>query len=127
MVERVAAEHRQGRRLLVAATNLDHREVWVFSLGEIAQTGGPQAVQLYRKVLLAAAAPPTFFPPVGISGSLFADGGPWKTSFWRGYSARSVDIIHVQYSNFLSCRAVSMARSMGAPTVATSHVQPENV
>lgn len=73
VVERVAAQWDKNRRLLVAATNLDYKQVWVFSLSKIAKDGGPGALELYRKVLYAAASPPVVFPPVEIEGHLFGD------------------------------------------------------
>ncbi len=73
VVARVAAEWDKNRRLLVAATNLDYSQVWVFSLSKIAKDGGPGALELYRKVLYAAASPPVVFPPVEIDGHLFGD------------------------------------------------------
>lgn len=73
VLERVAAEHDRGRQLLVAATNLDHDQVWIFSLGQIAKRGGSEGLDLYRKVLRAAASPPVLFPPIEIDGHLFAD------------------------------------------------------
>ncbi len=73
VLERVAAEWDNHRRLFVAATNLDYKQVWVFSLSEIAKHGGPDALALYRKVLHAAASPPVVFPPVEIDGHLFGD------------------------------------------------------
>jgi predicted acylesterase/phospholipase RssA len=73
VLERVAAEFDEGRRLFVAATNLDYKQVWIFSLGLIAKQGGPAALDLYRKVLQAAASPPVVFPPVEIEGHLFGD------------------------------------------------------
>jgi hypothetical protein len=73
VLARVAERHDLGRRLFVAATNLDHNQVWVFSLGEIAKRGGEEGLDLYRKVLRAAASPPVLFPPVEIAGHLFAD------------------------------------------------------
>jgi len=73
VLERVAAEWDKNRRLFVAATNLDYKRVWVFSLSKIAKQGGPQALDLYRKVLYAAASPPVVFPPVEIDGHLFGD------------------------------------------------------
>jgi len=75
VLQRVAAEHDKGRRLLVGATNLDYGDMWVFDLGHIAKQGGPEALALYRKALRASASPPIVFPPVEISGSLFGDGG----------------------------------------------------
>jgi len=73
VLERVAAEFDRNRRLFVAATNLDRKQVWVFSLGAIAKLGGEEGLELYRKVLRAAASPPVVFPPVEIEGHLFGD------------------------------------------------------
>jgi hypothetical protein len=73
VVERVAAEWDKNRRLIVAATNLDYKRIWVFSLSKIAKQGGPEALDLFRKVLYAAASPPVVFPPVEIDGHLFGD------------------------------------------------------
>lgn len=73
VIERVAAQSDNNRRLIVAATNLDYKRVWVFSLSEIAKEGGLEALTLYRKVLYAAASPPVVFPPVEIDGHLFGD------------------------------------------------------
>jgi len=73
VLERVAAEFDNNRRLFVAATNLDYNQVWIFSLSLIAKHGGQEGLELYRKVLHAAASPPVVFPPVEINGYLFAD------------------------------------------------------
>ncbi|MCU0835495.1 MAG: hypothetical protein MUC77_13870 [Chromatiaceae bacterium] len=73
VLERVAAEFDRNRRLFVAATNLDRKQVWIFSLGAIAKLGGEKGLELYRKVLRAAASPPVVFPPVEIEGHLFGD------------------------------------------------------
>ena len=43
-------------------------------MGEIAVERTPEALELYRKLLRAAASPPIVFPPVKIDGHLFADG-----------------------------------------------------
>ncbi len=73
-LERVAVEHEKGRRLGIGVTNLDYQQLWAWSLGEIAIQRTPEALALYRKLLLAAASPPIIFPPVEIDGHLFADG-----------------------------------------------------
>ncbi len=63
VIQRVAAEHRAGRRLLIATTNLDsqHSEVW--DMGAIANSGSPRATKLFRQVLAASASVPGLFPP----------------------------------------------------------------
>ena len=74
-LDRVAAESRKGRLLFVGLFNLDYRELWAFDLTGLAASGEPDALDTYRKILLASASPPLIFPPVEINGSLYADGG----------------------------------------------------
>ena len=74
-LDRVAAEARKGRLLFVGLVNLDYRQLWAFDLTGLAASGEADAVDTYRKILLASASPPLIFPPVEINGSIFADGG----------------------------------------------------
>lgn len=79
----VAEEHRRGRRLYVATTNLDAGVAAVWDLGRIASTGEADGGRLYREVLRASAAVPGFFEPVIIHptagvddvGQMHVDGG----------------------------------------------------
>ncbi len=66
MLERIAAEHAKGRRLLVATTNLDTQETVVWDMGAIAAVGDARALHLFREVLIASASIPGVFPPVMI-------------------------------------------------------------
>lgn len=66
-MRKVAHEHSRGRRLLIGTTNLDAQRPVVWNMGRIASSGHPQALQLFRNVLLASAAIPAVFPPVHIS------------------------------------------------------------
>jgi patatin-like phospholipase len=83
LIGAVAAEHRKGRRLLVATTNLDSGRGVVWNMGAIAAAGTEQSMQLFRDVLMASSSIPGFFPPVLIEveagGKKFkemhADGG----------------------------------------------------
>ena len=59
----VAAEHRRGRRLFVATTNLDSQRAVVWDMGAIASSGSPNALPLFRQVLTASASIPGLFPP----------------------------------------------------------------
>jgi predicted acylesterase/phospholipase RssA len=74
LLQRVAIAYDQHRILLIATTNLDYSQTWVWNLSLIAKRGGPKALETYRKALLASASPPVAFPPVEIAGHLFADG-----------------------------------------------------
>jgi len=60
----IAAEHRKGRRLLVATTNLDTGRRMVWNMGAIAERGDEKAIKLFRDILLASCAIPGFFSPV---------------------------------------------------------------
>ena len=62
----VATEHRRGRRLFVLTTNIDAARPVLWNMGAIAAHGGPEALALFRKVLLASASIPGLFPPVMI-------------------------------------------------------------
>ena len=60
----IAAEHAKGRRLYVGTTHLDAQRVVIWDMGAIASSGRPDALALFRKVLVASAAIPGLFPPV---------------------------------------------------------------
>jgi hypothetical protein len=63
MMAAIAAEHRKGRRLLVATTDLDTEQLVVWDMGAIAAHGGPKARRLFIQVLVASASVPVVFPP----------------------------------------------------------------
>jgi hypothetical protein len=65
-LKEVAHEHSRGRRLLIGTTNLDAQRPVIWDMGKIATSGDPQALALFRNVLLASAAIPGVFPPVHI-------------------------------------------------------------
>ncbi|MCH9806941.1 MAG: patatin-like phospholipase family protein [Alphaproteobacteria bacterium] len=89
LLRAIAREHRKGRRLLVGTTNLDAQRPVVWNMGAIAQRGTPDALKLFRQVLLASAALPGLFPPVYIkvaSGEktfeeMHVDGGTTDNAF----------------------------------------------
>ena len=64
VLEEVAAEHAAGRRLYIGTTDLDENRFVVWDMGAIATYGTPEALELYRSVLLASASIPIMFPPV---------------------------------------------------------------
>jgi predicted acylesterase/phospholipase RssA len=62
----VAREHHKGRRLLVGTTNMDAQRSVIWDLGAIASSGRPDALPLFRRVLIASASIPGAFPPIRI-------------------------------------------------------------
>ena len=90
MLRRIAYEYqRHGRVLLIGTTNLDAQRPVVWNMGEIAASGHPDALQLFRDVILASAAIPGAFPPVEIKveadGQIYSemhvDGGTTQEIF----------------------------------------------
>lgn len=87
----IAAEHAKGRRLYVGTTQLDARRLVVWDMGAIASRGTPEALMLFRQVLLASASIPGFFPPIPIDvevdgkpyEELHVDGGVTASLFFR--------------------------------------------
>lgn len=64
MIAGIAREYARGRLLLIATTDLDLGQPVIWNIGAIAASGHPQAGDTIRKVLLASASIPGFFPPV---------------------------------------------------------------
>jgi hypothetical protein len=88
LLAEVAAAHKAGRRLYVGTTNLDARRFVIWDMGAIAARGGPDAIQLYRQVILASASVPGFFPPVLIDVEI--DGQRYKEMHVDGGATTSV-------------------------------------
>jgi hypothetical protein len=70
MMAAIAREYGRGRLLLIGTTDLDARRPVVWNIGAIAASGQPGSLDLFRKILLASAAIPAFFPPVMIDVEL---------------------------------------------------------
>ena len=83
LLQAVAVRTAQGRRLYVGTTNLDTGKLVIWDMGAIASSRQCNAIDLYRKIILASASVPGFLPPVQYRGDgqrpqfteLHADGG----------------------------------------------------
>jgi predicted acylesterase/phospholipase RssA len=88
-VREVARERSKGRVLLIGTTNLDAQRPVLWDMGRIAASDTPEAVELFRKVLLASATLPGVFAPVRIKvrvadkdyDELHVDGGVTRQVF----------------------------------------------
>lgn len=93
LMQAVAEKHNSGRRLFVGTTNLDSQEFVIWNMGLIAGSRRKDALELYRKVLLASASVPVVFEPVYFEvekdGEKFyemhCDGGAYSQVFFRGF------------------------------------------
>lgn len=75
LLARVADAHRSGRRLYIGTANIDAPRFVVWNMGLIADSGHPDAPELFRKVMLASASIPVAFPPVMFEVEI-GSGGP---------------------------------------------------
>jgi len=89
VMEKIAAEYRNGRSLQVGTANLDAMRPVIWRIGAIASSGHPDALKLIRQVLLASASIPGVFSPVLIEvevdghkyDELHVDGGATSQVF----------------------------------------------
>ena len=85
----IAREHRTGRALWIATTNLDAGRPVIWDIGALANSGHPEALALFHDILLASSAVPGLFPPVQIAveaggetyDELHVDGGTTTLTF----------------------------------------------
>jgi hypothetical protein len=91
-LRQVARAHEGGRRLYIGTTDLDSQRFVVWNMGLIATSGRPEALELFRKVMLASASVPVAFPPVFfdvVAGGhyydeMHVDGGVMANVFYNG-------------------------------------------
>ena len=112
-LEKIAEAHHQGRRLYVGTVDLDAQQFVVWNMGLIATSGHPEALPLFRKVMLASASIPVVFPPVlfeveaegkrydemhvdgAVGANVFHSGGVFRPSIIREHAGREdVFVIH---------------------------------
>jgi hypothetical protein len=120
LLRRVAEAHRRGRRLYVGTTDIDVPRFVVWNMGLIAASGRPEALALFRRVMLASASIPVAFPPVffevefeaggarydemhvdgGVGARVFLNGGVFRGSIVRergghgGVGHEDIFVIH---------------------------------
>jgi predicted patatin/cPLA2 family phospholipase len=88
-LQEIARERIKGRILLIGTTNLDTQRPVMWDMGRIAMSNNPDAIVLFRKILLASATLPGVFPPVRIKArvggrdydELHVDGGVTRQVF----------------------------------------------
>ncbi len=92
-LQAIARAHNRGRRLYFGTANLDAQQLVVWNMGAIAAGNHPDALRIFRKVLLASASIPIAFPPVYFDveadGKLYdemhVDGGIITEVFFSDY------------------------------------------
>jgi predicted acylesterase/phospholipase RssA len=85
MLDDIATAYHNGRRLFVITTNLDAQRPVLWNMGALAASGHPQALALFRKVLVASASVAGAFDPVYIDAE--ANGQHFKEMHVDGGTA----------------------------------------
>jgi predicted acylesterase/phospholipase RssA len=67
LMQKIAAEYQKGRILIVGTTNLDTSRPVLWSIGRIAASGAPNALELIHDIIIASTSIGGVFPPVIIS------------------------------------------------------------
>lgn len=62
--EKIAAEHRKGRRLYIGTTNLDAQRPVIWDIGALANSSNANALEIFRDILRASSSIPGVMPPV---------------------------------------------------------------
>ncbi|HTO47586.1 MAG TPA: patatin-like phospholipase family protein [Burkholderiales bacterium] len=107
-LRKIADAHGRGRRLYIGTVDLDAQQFVVWNMGLIATSGHPDALELFRKVMLASASVPIAFPPVffdveaggqrydemhvdgAVAARVFLSGGVFRFSAIRERAGRGV-------------------------------------
>ena len=87
-IEKIAAEHRKGRRLFIGTTNLDTLRPITWNMGAIACSDHPKKRDLMVDIILASASIPIAFPPMFID--VDADGKTYQEMHVDGGLARQL-------------------------------------
>ncbi len=139
LMRRVAEAHGQGRRLYIGTADLDVPRFVVWNMGLIATSGRPDALELFRQVMLASASIPVVFPPVlfdvelpsdsrrydelhvdgGVGARVFLNGGVFSGSIVRdrgGHGGTGREDIFVIHNGQLIPPPEPVRRSL--PTIA---------
>jgi len=119
----IAEEHRKGRRLLIGTTNLDAERPVIWDMGAIATSAKPEALELFRKVLLASAAIPAVFPPGFVK--VASGGNVYDEMHVDGGATREVFLLPTQFMAQKATGGLGINPIRRAYIIRNGHVAPE--
>lgn len=104
MLNKVAAEHKKGRRLYIGSTNIDTGQLIVWDMGAIASSNRADKYQRFSDIIYASSAMPIFLPPqymsVDIKGKeyfqMHVDGGIYSHVFMIGLLVDWMDVLNLK-------------------------------
>ena len=122
-VDRIATEHRKGRRLLIGTTHLDAQRPVIWDMGGIAIRNDQNAINLFRKVMLASASIPGVFPPVLIS--VDQDGKAFDEMHVDGRVARQVFIFPTHFDPLTLDKELNRSPTRRLFVIRNARLNPE--
>jgi patatin-like phospholipase len=123
MLDAIAAEYQKGRLLLIGTTNLDVQRPVIWNIGAIASSGKPEALDLFRKILLASASVPGAFPPVMID--VEAGGQHYQEMHVDGGAVAQTFLIPAAVGQLANLRSKQNARQRTAYVIRNARLDPE--
>ncbi len=132
LLQQVALAHNSGRRLYIGTVDLDSQRFIIWNMGLIATSGQPDALQLFRKVMLASASIPIAFAPVffdvevggkqydemhvdgAVAANVFYNGGLFSSRELRINAGRetAIEDIYVIHNGQLTPNVATTSRTL---------------
>ena len=122
LLSEIARQYAKGRVLLIGTTDLDARRSVVWNMGAIASSPNPQALGLFRKVLLASASIPGIFPPVMIDVEL--DGKRFQEMHVDGGAIRQLFLLPRVYFQGLKDQGRYVQRERHVFVIRNGRIDP---
>ncbi len=105
-LEKVAAEHKKGRRLYIGSTNIDTGQLIVWDMGAIASSDRSDKYEHFANIIYASTAIPIYLPPqymeVDVDGDKYyqmhVDGGIYSQVFMVGMLVNWQEVLNFKKS-----------------------------
>ena len=123
VLDAVAKEHKRGRLLLIATTDLDACDGVIWNMTKIAASGHPRALQLFRDLLVASAAIPGILPPTLLDVEV--DGQPYQEMHVDGGAVAQVFLYPPSFAILERALAEGIQRERGLYVIRNSSDGPD--
>ena len=105
-LEKIAGEHKKGRRLYIGTTNIDTGQLVVWDMGAIASSSRSDKYERFSNIIYASSALPVYLPPqymkVDVDGESYyqmhVDGGIYSQVFMIGLLVNWGEVLNFKES-----------------------------
>ena len=123
MLASIAQEYANGRLLLITSANLDAMRPIIWNIGAIAASGHPGALDLFRRILLAAVSVPAVFTPTLIDVEV--DGQQYQEMHVDGGTVTQLFLYPPAITAGHDLRRGPLARERRAYVIRNARIDPE--